>query len=174
MCRLEIGSVFKAMKTQMDKFGALGSWEKIEETFDATIVKQVNDGSCVSAVGEMLAKNYGLQINQQEILENIGEWSNAESLARFLNSKETQNDIIWEGGGWNFETPIGALKWLLNNHKIGGFLFDESTKGHAVLVDGLDNGDLVVIKDPDDQTVYKMQIESFLEVFAFFVWRKSL
>lgn len=162
------------MKTRVDTFGALGSWEKIDETFDAAIVKQINDGSCVSAVGEMLARHYGVNTNQQEILENIGEWSSAEALARFLNFKETANDVLWEGGGWNTETSVGALKWLLNNHKIGGLLFDKSTKGHAVFVDGLDENDLVVIQDPDDQTGYKMEIERFLDVFAFFVWRKSL
>ena len=42
-----------------EQFGALGNWQKIDEKFDETIVKQTNDASCVATVGEMLADFYG-------------------------------------------------------------------------------------------------------------------
>lgn len=61
------------MRNFTDKFGSLGNWKKFEEHFDETIIKQVNDASCVSAVGEMLARFYGLKVSQEEILNNIGE-----------------------------------------------------------------------------------------------------
>ncbi len=83
------------MKNFTDKYGSLGNWKKFDECFDETIIKQVNDASCVSAVGEMLAEFYGLNISQQEILDNIGEWSNSKILAKFLNSIETQNNVEW-------------------------------------------------------------------------------
>ena len=51
------------MKNLTEEFGALGSWKKIDERFDETIVKQVNDASCVAAVGEMLARFYGLEVS---------------------------------------------------------------------------------------------------------------
>ena len=73
----------KTMKSRSEKFGAIGNWEKFDERFDETIVKQVNDASCVSAVGEMLTRFYGLDISQKEILESIGEWSNSKRLAEF-------------------------------------------------------------------------------------------
>ncbi len=91
-----------------EQFGALGNWEKIDEKFDETIVKQTNDASCVAAVGEMLANYYGLNLAQTEILENIGVLANSELLAKFLNSKETQAGVKWIGGGWDH--PIDALK----------------------------------------------------------------
>jgi len=90
-----------------------------------------------------------------------------------LNFKEIRDDVKWEGGGWSIETPPGALKWLLRNYKIGAMLFDKSTAGHAVFVDSLDETNLVIIKDPFDQTTYKMTLENFVDVFAFFVWRKE-
>ncbi len=89
------------MKNFTDKFGALSDWKKIDERFDETIVKQVNDASCVAAVGEMLASFYGLDISQDEILEDIGVWSNAKYLALFLNSKETESGVEWKGGGYS-------------------------------------------------------------------------
>jgi len=68
------------MEKPLEKFGAIGDWRKIDETFDAGIVKQTNDASCIAAVGEMLAKHYGLKTNQAEILDGIGVWSNSFSL----------------------------------------------------------------------------------------------
>ena len=56
------------MAEKLPKFGSVGNWRKFEEKSDLTIVKQSNDASCVSAVGEMLAEHYGLKINQNEIL----------------------------------------------------------------------------------------------------------
>ena len=159
------------MAEKLPKFGSVGNWRKFEEKSDLTIVKQSNDASCVSAVGEMLAEHYGLKINQNEILESIGIWSNSKFLAEFLNSKETRNDVEWKGGGWRDETLLGALKWLLGNYKIGAMLRQNSPIGHAVLIDGLDEKEMVIIKDPDDQTSYKMKIEDFAEVFSEFVWR---
>ncbi len=98
----------------METFGALGNWNKIDEKFDETIVKQENDASCVAAVGEMLAANYGLIISQTEILENIGVWSNAQSLAEFLNAKETEIDVEWLGG--NFPSKVGFIRNISENN----------------------------------------------------------
>jgi hypothetical protein len=85
------------MKTRISKFGSVGDWQKTDERFDETITKQTNDGSCVAAVGEMLAKHYGLKTNQEEILKEIGAWSNSAALAKFLSSKESRKDVEWVG-----------------------------------------------------------------------------
>ena len=156
-----------------EQFGALGSWQKIDEQFDATIVKQTNDASCVAAVGEMLANFYGLNLTQAEILEEIGVWANAKILARFLNSKETRTDVKWIGGGW--EHPVDALKWLIQSDKVlGAMLREGSPLGHAVFIYGEDENGLIILKDPFDQTSYKMTPENLQEVLSEFVWRKKL
>ncbi len=161
------------MKTRVENFGSLGDWEKINEVFDNSIVKQM-DETCVSAVGEMLAKHYKLNVSQSEILENIGILSNSDGLATFLNTKETNNNVKWEGGGWDIETPQDVLKWLLENNKIGAMLRNKSAKGHAVFIDGLDEDGLVIVKDPFDQTAYKMRIGKFADVLSEFVWRRII
>ncbi len=157
----------------MEIFGALGNWRKIDERFDETIIKQVNDASCVAAVGEMLANFYGLNLNQAEILEEIGVWSNAQSLAAILNSKEVDIGVEWLGGGWEINTSIGALKWLLQNHRIGAMLRQNSPRGHAVFVKSIDENDLIEVDDPFDQTCYKMRVNDFIEVFSEFIWRRK-
>ena len=129
-----------------EQFGALGNWQKIDEKFDETIIKQINDASCVAAMGAILTGFYGLNLTQAKILENIGIWANSELLAKFLNSKETQTGVKWIGGYWDFKLPVGVLEWLIENNKIGAMLRNKSAVGHAIFIDGLDETGLVVIK----------------------------
>ena len=161
------------MKKSADQFGALGSWKKIDEKFDETVIKQYSDASCVAAVGEMLAKHYGLNLSQTEILEAIGVWSNSKYLANFLNSKEPRKDVEWIGGSWN--NPIRALKWITKHERVRVVLLrDRNPREHAVLVCGEDKDGLIMIKDPFDQTSYKMTAENLQDVLSEFVWRKKL
>lgn len=162
----------KAMKTRVSKFGALGDWEKIDLKSNERIIKQVNDGSCVSAVGEMLAKRYKLNTNQQEILENIGEWSNSVALAKFLNTKETRNDVEWIGGG--FGGVEKHIETISKENKVWAVMLrDGQAAGHAVLIRGLDKKGLVIIDDPFDQTTYKMRISELYRVLSEFVLRRK-
>lgn len=160
------------MKTRVSKFGALGDWKKIDEKFDPKIIKQVNDASCVSAVGAMLAKKYKLNVNQNEILENIGDWSNSTALARFLNSKETDNSVEWIGGGFGgIEKNIEAISKQTKVWAV--MLRDGEAAGHAVLIRGLDKKGLVIINDPFDQTSYKMEVSELYRVLSEFVLRRK-
>ncbi len=159
------------MKKLTDKFGALGNWQKIDERFDETIIGQVNDASCVAAVGAMLAEFYGLDVSQEEILENIGEWSNAEYLADFLNSIETDIDVEWIGSF--FAHDFEFIKGITLDIGIWGVMLrDRESIGHAVLIDALDNEGLVIIKDPFDQTTYKMEVEKLYKILSEFVLRR--
>ena len=160
----------KIMKLESEKFGAIGNWEKLDERFDETIVKQVNDASCVSAVGEMLANYYGFGISQKEILENIGNWSNSVALAKFLNSKETESNVEWIGGGC--AQIFEHIAILLREVQVWvALLRDGNTRGHAVLVCGQEKN-LVKIKDPFDQTIYKTDIFELDRVLSELVFRR--
>lgn len=154
----------------VENFGALGNWKKIDEQFDPTIIKQSNDASCVSAVGEMLAKHYDLNITQAEILEEIGVWSNAEFLADFLNSKETRNDVEWIGGSFPLESKF--VKGISTDIWVGMLRHGEPL-GHAILVAGMDESGLMIIKDPSDQTTYKMTDLELYAILSEFVLRRK-
>ena len=153
-----------------EQFGALGSWQKIDEQFDETIIKQTNDASCVAAVGAMLADFYGLNLTQAEILENIGIWSNSVALAKFLNSKEMQFGVEWIGGSFPLESKyikgISTDIW-------GAMLRQGGPIGHAVLISGIDESGLIIVKDPFDQTRYKMTDLELYDVLSEFVLRRK-
>jgi len=53
----------------MKKVGAGGNWKRIDEKFDASIIKQTSGLSCVSAVGEMLLASRGISLSQTRILD---------------------------------------------------------------------------------------------------------
>ena len=154
------------------EFGALGNWKKINETFDDSIIKQSSDASCVAAVGEMLAKLYGLNVSQSEILEAIGVWANAGFLADFLNSKETGKDVEWIGRGFPVEPRF--ISGIVKSTPVwAAMLRDGEVGGHAVLIYGADENGLILIKDPFDQSKYKMKKAELFRVLSEFVLRRK-
>lgn len=149
--------------TSKTKAGAGGNWKRFDEKFDDSIPKQFTPASCVSAVGEMLGRYFGLNISQTEIHKAIGDWSNSGDLARYFN--EIDADKNWIGG--HPDNVLKYVKFLLENRVPMCAVFREGNPlGHAVFIEGLDKNGSVIIKDPFDQTEYKMKIEDVFEVFS--------
>ena len=144
------------------KIGAGGNWRRFDERFDDSIVKQ-NDLSCLSAVGEMLLRNRNITVSQEVIRDIIGVPSFIGNLARALNDFDTSDDgLEWRG----FPTNDESLEILLRHHKNWGAILINDYRdriGHAVLIAGRTRSGLIKIKDPFDQTSYKMTIEDFLD-----------
>ncbi len=61
----------------MDLAGAGGKWKTINERKDPTVIQQENDVSCGAACGQMLFKNKGINIEQEQInaLAGCPTWS---------------------------------------------------------------------------------------------------
>jgi filamentous hemagglutinin len=141
------------------KSGAGGDWERIDEQFDASIVKQ-GDLSCVSAVGEMLLKYRNIAISQKEIRDKIGSPATLINLAKFLNSVDSSEDgQMWQG----IFLEQHYLDFVLGQSNFGVVLQEPFFLAHAVYVDGVTKDRLIKIKDPFDQTSYKMTREEFLK-----------
>lgn len=141
------------------KSGAGGNWRRFDEKFDASITKQTTGVSCVSAIGEMLLKNREINVSQKEILDIIGEPADVGSLARCLNQFDVSDDgKIWRG----LVTEEQSLDVLFRQKNWAVILQEPLGLGHAVLIDGRTRRGLIKIKDPFDQTSYKMTEEDFL------------
>jgi hypothetical protein len=147
--------------------GAGGDWLRINEKTDFTVVKQFNNDACVSAVGEMLLRKRQVEISQQKIAENIGTPSNFEFLAKYFNSLKIISKT-WLGGFFAvkyFEKVVETGTW-------GAILREPKLHGHAALVEGITNDELVKIKDPFDQTSYQMEKDEFLKYLSEFICEK--
>ena len=144
----------------MAKVGAGGNWKRIDEKFDVSIIKQTSGLSCVSAVGEMLLASRGIYLSQAQILDIIGEPAYFRSLAEMLNSVDvSEGEKRWQG----IVVGIENLSFLLKIEIFAVILREPFEMGHAVLVDGITTNGLIKIKDPFDQTAYKMTVKVFLK-----------
>ena len=141
----------------MIKAGAGGNWHRLDEKFDASIVKQT-DLSCVSAVGEMLLKERGIIVPQSEIRDIIGVPSYFEALARCLNKFDSAGD----GKTWrSLITDERGLLILHSAGNLGVILQEPFSLGHAVYVSRKSQSDLFEVKDTFDQTSYLMTRAGF-------------
>jgi Papain-like cysteine protease AvrRpt2 len=132
--------------------GAGGDWPISNEVPDSA-VKQITDASCVSASGEMLTES---KLSQESILDDIGEWSNSESLARHLTE---QDQGTW-GGGY-VEPYFDQI--VAKNEPWAAEMFPYDTMNryhHMVVVDGVDE-DSVQVRDPWEGSSYTMTLEDF-------------
>jgi len=145
------------------KSGAGGNWRRFDEKFDASIIRQTTGISCLSALGEMLISGRGISVSQAIIRDIIGEPADIGGLARCLNRFDDSEDgLVWRG----FATTDKSLENLLRRHKNWGVILINDYRdkiGHAVLIDGRTRRRLIKIKDPFDQTSYKMTMADFLK-----------
>ncbi len=144
----------------MKQVGAGGNWKRIDEKFDAEIIKQTSGLSCVSAVGEMLLAGRGIVLSQAQILDIIGEPAYFSQLAKILNLVDVlEGKMKWHG----IIVAPENLNVLLRIKHFAVILREPLAMGHAVLIGGKTKDGLIKIKDPFDQTAYKMTTEDFLE-----------
>ncbi len=159
------------MKERIKKVGAGGFWKTISEKADFSVVKQLTPYSCVSAVGEMLLRERGISMTQQQIIDIIGESSTTESLAALLNKiDKPRGNQKWHGT----IVDIDDLQKILEKVSFAAVLREGSTLGHLVLVEGFDQKRLLKIKDPWDGTSYRMNIREFFRVWngeLLFKWK---
>lgn len=141
------------------KSGAGGNWKRFDEEFDNTIVKQTSGISCVSAVGEMLLQERGIAVSQEEIPDIIGEPATFESLAKALNQF---NDLMGKEKWHGIFTDEEGFKILLNRNFLAVILREPFSMGHAVFIEGKTKEGFIKIKDPFDQTSYKMVASDLL------------
>ena len=153
----------------MDLAGAGGKWKTINELKDSTVIQQINDVSCGAACGEMLFKNKGFDIEQEQLLALAGSPTWSEQLAYAMNQFIPSEDGEWKGGYFKI---IGATskQVFLSLCTTGSWiaeLREPLTKmGHFVVVDGIDEQEKPIIRDPWDRTRYKMDTEEFLKYWS--------
>jgi len=118
----------------------------------------------MSAAGEMLLRQRGIYVSQDEIRAIIGEPSYVKALADCLNSFDRADDNkLWIG----ISTDEESLEKLLAGSDLAIVLLEQPlTMGHAVVIAGRTTTGMVKILDSYDQTSYKMSIEEILEYWG--------
>lgn len=155
--------------------GAGGRWPVIDERHDPAVVRQISDASCVSACGEMLLTDRGVDaVGQAALLAHLGSPAVTLELAGALNRLTGMG--LWRSAQLNVSamgerTAIEILSlsgsWVAELREV------QAKIGHAVVVDGLTDDDTLRLRDPFDSTSYRMRIEDFLTYWTWTaVWQE--
>jgi Peptidase C39 family len=141
---------------RVDDFaGAGGNWRVVNEVSDGTVVQQAYPNNCGPACGEMMLSDRGIGATQSEIRDGL---TSAASLRDRLNLTEPG----WRGGYANPE-DFAALN---QSGSWSAMMWDSGNRvGHWVVVDGVNDVGMVVIRDPYNATRYLMTIEDFLNTW---------
>lgn len=107
-------------------------------------------GSCVSACGEMLS---GGAMSEAGFLQQLGEWSNAGSLADALNAFE--GSANWEGGLFaSAEDAVAAAQ----QGQMGATLQAPYLPSHMVVIEPGEAG-MFLVRDPAIGGTYEVTLE---------------
>lgn len=146
--------------------GAGGNWRVFDEIADPNVVKQQDKLSCGIACGEMLLKErqiYG--VHQSIIAAETGVPVSVEALAVALNTLDYSDSSLWLGGTVSIPgaTNSEIVDVLISTGYWAAVLWEPlADLGHMVIVDGIDDTEKILIRDPWNATRYKMDREEFL------------
>ena len=148
--------------TQRIQGGAGGGWPVIDEVVDpARVVKQADELSCGPAAAEMLLRDRGVSALQGQIRSQTQlAVTNVDELAKIMGNFDPSGR--WVGNTVSVGSFDGLNKtgsWMAMFKEFGNKI------GHFVVVDGVDDVGRVIIRDPADQTIYKMEKKDFLNVW---------
>jgi hypothetical protein len=150
--------------------GKGGDWAVLNERASPDVVRQVHSKSCLSACGEMLTNG---EVKQETLVERFlfywPEQFHQEKMSADFQwlAKELGSD--WQGGFLKIADASAdkKLDWLLNSQKTwSAELCEGGSLGHAVIVDGIDVGGNICIRDPFDATKYEMTRQEFLKYWT--------
>ena len=150
-------------------FGAGGRWPVINEITDSKVVRQQSNLSCGPACGEMLLREWGITNITQIAIENLtGTPTSASEVADALNQLSLASLHRWQGGYLDTSTSLAAFNLLLKTSKPWMAQMKEIRNriAHMVVVDGIDETGLVLVRDPWEGTSYKMELDQFLQVWS--------
>lgn len=139
------------------KAGKGGDWPVINERPSPDVVEQTHKLSCVSACGEMLSNG---EFKQFELIKELGTPAYTKDLAKRLGPAWTGQDVTDES--------LDALlsrnsSWAAELRELSGRRYARLDPAHTVVVDGLDDRGLIMIRDPADGTRYEMTRAHFIE-----------
>ena len=155
--------------------GAGGHWPVIDERPDPMVIRQTTPASCVSACGEMLLKDRGVDtVDQEALVAEFGLPAVTLELADVLNRLAGVGP--WRGAQVN--VPAMGERAAIEILSLSGSWVAELREvrakiGHTVIVDGVNGDDTLSIRDPFDGTSYRMRVEDFLTYWTWTaVWQE--
>jgi hypothetical protein len=146
----------RLQRTDFGKVREPYNWQAINERFSPDVVRQANEDSCISAVGQMLSKG---RITEQHLITELGARPELADLRRYLGDEWTSQKRSFRSFAEISDEPWGAE--LMEN---AGTDLDKSL--HSVVVDGVGSDGNLLIRDPWEGAKYEMTPQQFLKIWT--------
>lgn len=147
------------------------SWKRINEQFDnPRLVKQVHEYGCGVACAVMLLRDRGIVANQEFVATGLRQPSPPGELATRLNELSLGLHY-WDGGALDLEPPVlaGHLRGIGRHGSWAAQVMPEGrTNGHWIVVDGVTEEALVMVRDPAGSS-YDMTVEELSRLLWYMV-----
>jgi len=144
-----------------------GWWPVIDEQPDALAIQQMNELACVVACAEMLLQSRGIKgIDQTEIFETAAMPTVIEYVAEALNTLAPRENFRWVAGTPKLPLTDEEIIRRLSTKVWSPTMQFGSGLGHNITIDGIDNRNLLFIRDPWEGTGYKMEIRDFIRYWG--------
>ncbi len=128
-------------------------WKIKNERFANDVIRQINDLSCTSAVGEMLSNGKFLE---EEILKQLGDGAFLDELVTIL------------GPNWSAKTrTFKSLEEISQHGSWGATFYGNNYRiHHSVVIDGISKSGDVMIRDSWEGTKYEMTKPNFFSKWS--------
>jgi hypothetical protein len=140
-----------------------GNWNVIRETFDAPgVVKQFHPLACGSAMAEMLLADRGIFVSQQDFAARIG--------AMLSSTKHIEFGLGAYQEGWQASQVAKSSFSMLNRGGSWGAMMRVDEGCHWVVVDGLNEAENLLLRDPIGSMIEMSQAEFLKHWTSDAVW----
>lgn len=146
-----------------------GTWARVPRVGARPVRSQQSEDACGVACAEMLLEDRGILVSQLELAADLALPVDAGRLARRMNAVSPLN---WRGGALNIDAPTWAMVEEIGLvHGTWAALLEPQgpwRTGHWVVVDGVSDEGLVLVRDPIGEA-YGIPLSEFLGLWHFAV-----
>jgi hypothetical protein len=155
----DVGDATRAVNAVGDGFG---TWQRYNEVVDPSVVRQAEGNWCAIACGEMLTNGRVTQHDISKVISISAKGTVAEDIANVLNTLDPAAMKSWQGGYIGAPTAEAAFNWLNAKGSWGAQMFLGAGNRHMVIVDGINDAGMVMVRDPWEGTRYNMAADEFM------------
>ena len=134
----------------------LGAWARHNEIADPLIAQQLQGNWCVLACGQMLTNGRVAQQKLSQLVTIMPGGTDPTDVAAAMNILDSGATGMWKGG-YVGPDVFGAL----NNTGSWAAMMKIDGGHHMIVVDGVNDAGMVMIRDPYAATRYNMSLDEF-------------
>ncbi len=136
----------------------IGRWTRHNEVVDQSVIQQVEGNWCVLACAEMLTNGGATQRQLSGLVDIVSAGTDPEAVAAVLNRLDPNAVKTWTAGNvLHLPDPFGAV----SSTGSWGAMMKIDGGHHMIIVDGIDEAGMVMVRDPYAASRYNTTLDEF-------------